>query len=169
MCYRIVSSLTRESTVCYPAIVVVDYEAGYHLDVHWCSTNAARANDLNVHASYRAAWFCGNHRKRGRYFDCTLFLTEESLRFRHCARLSGNFAASTSRRCFDSCPKHLEERLRATSASSQLNDNGYSDVRARITPRRSRGLSRGIAAATSWNPAIGTTAVVVPQNVLLAS
>lgn len=101
--------------------------------------------------------------------DCTLFLTEESSRFRHCARLSGNFAASTSRRCFDSCPKHLEERLRATSASSQLNDNGYSDVRARITPRRSRGLSRGIAAATSWNPAIGTTAVVVSQNVLLAS
>lgn len=79
MCYRIVSSLTRESTVCYPAIVVVDYEAGYHLDAHWCSTNAARANDLNVHASYRAAWFCGNHRKRGRYFGLYAFLDRGKL------------------------------------------------------------------------------------------
>jgi len=82
------------------------------MHVLW-STDVPQANDLDMRGTILTncpeTWMRSSYRWRRSH--C-----------RHCSRLFGNFATASRRRS-DSCPKHLEERLR-TSAPSQLNDNG---------------------------------------------
>lgn len=85
---------------------------------HCDATNALRANDLDVHICLSRNDFTKAPETRTGTW-CTRLLCQPMV-------LDGpaKFASSPSRRRSDSCPKYLEERLRATNASSQLNGHG---------------------------------------------